>query len=174
MEQSTVDEIFTMLEPWLRLEQDLARELSVNILLRALETYLKGVKLGVNSPSNFTPGPYMIGAMVPRCHDPSRAVRTGALACVQALLRTLALYEGLAQETVEQTLVQLDSVNTRCNGEDREDLTCLGQVSAAHLSDRAGDDLADTGTGGCVGGQDAAPPPALSARQVGVTCPLLS
>ena len=113
MEQSTVDEIFTMLEPWLRLEQDLARELSVTILLRALEHYLKGVKLGVSSPSNFTPGPYMIGAMTARCHDPSRTVRSTALACVQHLLRTLALYEGLAQETVEQSLVQLDTVDTR-------------------------------------------------------------
>jgi len=129
MEQSTVDEIFTMLESWLKLEQDLARELSVNILLRALETYIRGVKLGVNSPSNFTPGPYMIGAMIPRCHDPSRTVRAGALDCVQALLRILGLYEGLSQETVEQTLVQLDTVNTRCNGKgnDREELSCLSQ-----------------------------------------------
>lgn len=32
MEQSTVDEIFTMLESWLRLDQPLSRELAVNIL----------------------------------------------------------------------------------------------------------------------------------------------
>ena len=74
MEQSTVDEIFTMLEPWLKLEQDLARQLAISVLLRALDTYLGGVKLGVNSPSSFTPGPYMLGAMVARCHDPSRCV----------------------------------------------------------------------------------------------------
>ena len=136
MEQSTVDEIFTMLEPWLRLEQDLARQLSVNILLRALETYLKGVKLGVNSPSNFTPGPYMIGAMVARCHDPSRAVRKGALACVQHILRTLALYEGLAQETIETALLQLEAMDTRCNGEEREDLNCLSQALVSVLGER--------------------------------------
>ena len=136
MEQSTVDEIFTMLEPWLRLEQDLARQLSVNILLRALETYLKGVKLGVNSPSNFTPGPYMIGAMVARCHDPSRAVRKGALACVQHILRTLALYEGLAQETIETALLQLEAMDARCNGEEREDLSCLSQALVSVLGER--------------------------------------
>ena len=66
MEQSTVDEIFTMLESWLRLDQPLSRELAVNILQGTLETYSKNVKLGIGSPSNFTPGPYMIGACVAR------------------------------------------------------------------------------------------------------------
>ena len=136
MEQSTVDEIFTMLEPWLGLEQDLARQLAVSVLLRALETYLRGVRLGVNSPSNFTPGPYMIGAMVARCHDPSRGVRVPALATVQAILRTLAMYEGLALEAAEQTLLQLESVNTRCNGEEREELGCLSQALVAVLGAR--------------------------------------
>ncbi len=28
--------------------------------------YVKHVRLGVGAPTNFTPGPYMIGAMVPR------------------------------------------------------------------------------------------------------------
>ena len=69
----------------------------MNILLGALETYCKNVKLGIESPTNFTPGPYMIGAMVPRCHDPSLPVRTTALQCLQHLLRILAIYEGLAQ-----------------------------------------------------------------------------
>ena len=72
MEPSTLDEIFTLLEPWLKLDQALSRELSANILHRALETYVAGVVLGVNSPSNFTPGPYMMGAVIPRCFDPSR------------------------------------------------------------------------------------------------------
>ena len=56
MEPSTLDEIFTMLEPWLKLDQDFSRELSVSIFHGGLETYVKGVKLGINSPSNFTPG----------------------------------------------------------------------------------------------------------------------
>ena len=84
MEQSTLDEIFTMLEPWLKLDQDLSRELSVNIFQGALDTYVKGVRLGVNSKNNFTPGLYMMGAMVPRCCGP-----------------------GLATETMEQALVLL-------------------------------------------------------------------
>ena len=118
MAPSTLDEIFTMLEPWLKLDQDLSRELSVNIFRSALETYVKGVKLGVNSPSNFTPGPYMIGAMIPRCYDPSKRVRRLAIECLEQLLRILGLYEGLATENIEQSLVQIQTVNTRCNGEE--------------------------------------------------------
>ena len=53
----------------------------------ALETYSKNVKLGVGGPTNFTPGPYMIGACVARCHDPSLSVRKTALVCLQYLLR---------------------------------------------------------------------------------------
>jgi hypothetical protein len=49
-----------------RLDQPLSRELSVSVLLEALKVYVKHVRLGVGAPTNFTPGPYMIGAMVPR------------------------------------------------------------------------------------------------------------
>lgn len=139
MEQSTVDEIFTMLEPWLKLDQALSRELSVNILLGALETYCKNVKLGIASPTNFTPGPYMIGAMVPRCHDPSLPVRTTALACLQHLLRILAIYEGLAQETIEKAMAQLDTMNLRCNTNEvggKLELSSASQAITAVLCER--------------------------------------
>jgi len=115
MEQSTIDEIFTMLETWLRLDQSLSRELSVTILRGALEVYSKNVRLGVGSPSNFTPGPYMIGAIVARCHDPALSVRKTALNCLQYVLRILGIYNGLAPETVEQSIEQLNALNERCN-----------------------------------------------------------
>ena len=134
MEPSTLDEIFTMLEPWLKLDQDLSRELSVNILHRALDTYVTGVKLGVNSPSNFTPGPYMIGSVVPRCFDPSRRVRRAALDCLQELIRTLGLYEGLSRETVDQSLLSLQSLNTNCNGQEAE-LSLPGKLDTELLSE---------------------------------------
>ena len=138
MEQSTLDEIFTMLEPWLKLDQDLSRELSVNIFQGALDTYARGVKLGVNSPSNFTPGPYMIGAMIPRCCDPSKMVRRFAMECLQHLLRILALYEGLDTETVEQALMQLQEVNIRCNGENgsKLEIGCVSQALVSVLGER--------------------------------------
>merc|ERR1719419_501723 len=137
MEPSTLDEIFTMLEPWLKLDQDLSREISVNIFYSALDTYIKNIKLGVNSPSNFTPGPYMIGAIIPRCCDPSKKVRQFGLECLQHLLRILALYEGLAQETIEASLVQLQDVNKQCNSESgRLDVRCTSQALVSLLGER--------------------------------------
>ena len=38
--------------------------------------------------------------------------------CLQQLLRILGIYEGLSSETIEQSLVQIQSVNVRCNGDD--------------------------------------------------------
>ena len=52
----------SQLTSWLRPDQDFSLELLVSILQGALNTYTKGVKLGVNFPSNFTSGPYIIGA----------------------------------------------------------------------------------------------------------------
>ena len=62
-------------------------ELSVSILHSALDTYVKGVKLEVNSTSNITLG---------LLH-----YRPTALDCVEQVLRILGLYEGLAGDTVE-------------------------------------------------------------------------
>ena len=76
------------------LDQDLSLVLSVSILQGALNTYVKGLRLGVNYPSNIILGPY-IG-------PPSQA---GASAGV----------------TEEQSLVQLQTVNKRtlqCTGEE--------------------------------------------------------
>ena len=60
----------------------------------------------------------MIGAIIPRCFDPSKRVRKIAVDCLQQLLRILALYEGLSTETIEQALTSIQSVNVRCNGDD--------------------------------------------------------
>jgi len=91
-------------------------------LHRGLETYVTGVRLGVNSPSNFTPGPYMIGAVVPRCFDPSWRVRT------------LGLYEGLTRETVDHTLLTFQAINNDCNGEEAE-LSLPGKLDTELLSE---------------------------------------
>jgi len=131
MEQSTVDEIFTMLETWLRLDQPMSRELSVNILQGALQVYSKNMKLAVGSPTNFTPGPYMIGAMVTRCHDPSVSVRGRAVSCLQLLLRILATYEGVSPETVESSIEQLNTMNARCNNVEMSGKLDQPAISAA-------------------------------------------
>ena len=43
-------------------------------------------------PSNFSPGPYIIGSLVPRCFDTSRRVQSTALACLQLLVSLLQIF----------------------------------------------------------------------------------
>ena len=50
-----------------------------------------------------------------RCHDPALSVRKTALNCLQYVLRILGIYNGLAPETVEQSIEQLNALNERCN-----------------------------------------------------------
>ena len=85
-------------------------------------------------------GPYMIGAIIPRCFDPSKRVRKIALDCLQQLLRILALYEGLSTETIEQALTSIQSVNVRCNGDDvnggKLDINYVSQALVSLLGER--------------------------------------
>ena len=76
MEQSTLDEIFTLLEPWLKRDCPVAREMSITILHSCLDTYLERVDFKVGNPTSFAPGPYIIGSVIPRCFDSSRAVQS--------------------------------------------------------------------------------------------------
>ena len=39
--------------------------------------------------NNFSPGPYIIGSLVPRCFDTSRRVQSTALACLQILVSSI-------------------------------------------------------------------------------------
>ena len=47
MEQSTLDEIFTLLEPWLKRDCPVARQMSITILHSCLDTYLENVDFKV-------------------------------------------------------------------------------------------------------------------------------
>ena len=87
--QSTLDEIFTLLEPYLKLSEKLSREMSVTLLHATLRTFLeKNNELPdfKETEQSFSPGPYIIGSLIPRCFDTSRRVQSTALACLQLLV----------------------------------------------------------------------------------------
>ena len=79
--------------------------LSVSILHGALETYVKGVKSTQRATS-------------PRASTFLALSQRTAVNCVEQLLWILGLCEGLAGDTVEQSLVLLETVNTRSNEEE--------------------------------------------------------
>ena len=106
LKQSTLDEIFTLLEPYLKLPEKLAREMAITILHATLKTFLENrfplenhLLNGSSSPSSdsttistalaFSPGPYIMGSLVPRCFDGSKLVQSNSLACLQLLVSCL-------------------------------------------------------------------------------------
>ena len=107
MEQSTLDEIFTLLEPWLKKEYPLSREMACKILCLALHTFVENVAFEVGSPTSFAPGPYVIGSLIPRCFDSSRSVQTLALSCLQLSVKILAVFEGHSPENIEPITAKL-------------------------------------------------------------------
>ena len=93
LRQSTLDEIFTLLEPYLKLPEVLSREMAITILHATLKAFNEK-RFAVEfyqqedqeEPNHFAPGPYIIGSLVPRCFDTSRHVQSNALTCLQLLV----------------------------------------------------------------------------------------
>ena len=103
--------MFTLIEPWMKHSSILAREIAVTILQTILKTYLERVEFKVGDPTSFSPGPIIVGSVVPRCFDSSSSVQSVALKCLKLAIRILATYEGHAEENIEQMLAKLKSLS---------------------------------------------------------------
>eukprot|EP00092_Neocalanus_flemingeri_P030660 GFUD01033291.1.p1 GENE.GFUD01033291.1~~GFUD01033291.1.p1 ORF type:complete len:734 (-),score=118.58 GFUD01033291.1:148-2226(-) len=101
-----------MLEPLLKLDQELSRKVATGILLETLSTFTQNVRIGIKSANNFAPGPYMIGAMVPRCHDPSEEIRKAALQCFQFLMKISSLFEGISEDIIDNAMINLKHISS--------------------------------------------------------------
>lgn len=110
LEQSTLDEIFTLLEPWLQKDSSLAKEMAIIVLEKSLSTFLELVQFKVGSPSSFAPGPFILGSIVPRCFDASLGVQRVSLECIQLLIKILAMFDGHAKENIEAMLTKLKAL----------------------------------------------------------------
>ena len=84
------DEIFTLMEPYLKLPEKLSREMAITILHATLKSFWENrFPLTESDPSSFSPGPYIIGSLVPRCFDCSKLVQSTALTCLELLVRKI-------------------------------------------------------------------------------------
>ena len=109
LQQSTLDEIFTLVEPYLKLGDPFPREMAVTILSKAVHVFLEKYPFKVASDNNdklitgesslvicetsFAPGPYIAGCLVPRCFDTSRHVQATALQSLYTLLKVMIKFE---------------------------------------------------------------------------------
>ena len=116
LRQSTLDEIFTLLEPYLKLTEVASREMSMSLLFATLKTFRESAERPEDEGS-FSPGPYIIGGLVPRCFDSSRHVQSTALACLRLLVQIGHQYEqgnSLSEES-EEALVALERISASCS-----------------------------------------------------------
>ncbi|XP_063232625.1 maestro heat-like repeat-containing protein family member 1 isoform X2 [Bacillus rossius redtenbacheri] len=108
-----LDEVFTLLEPWLAASGTHERAAATATLSSVLQCYLDNLKFGYEAPSRFSQTGHMLGCVVPRCTDPSLAVRQKAVDCVRLVLCVAARYEGQHADHDNNLTSALSSVQER-------------------------------------------------------------
>ncbi|XP_068084667.1 maestro heat-like repeat-containing protein family member 1 [Anabrus simplex] len=91
---ATLDDMFTLLEPWFAASASGQRAAALETLNGVLQCYINNMKFGFETPSKFGQTGLMLGRIVPRCTDPSMKVRRAAITCVRLVLCLAARYEG--------------------------------------------------------------------------------
>ena len=146
LQQSTLDEIFTLVEPYLKLAEPFPREMAVTILNNTvrlfLEKYPFDIKLnsdkldnteeqGVVSPAkSFAPGPYIAGCLVPRCFDTSRHVQAMAMQSLYSLLKVMITFQKSRADDDEDVLGSQSMTTTQLTAME-DAMTSLQKIQTA-------------------------------------------
>lgn len=72
---ATLDEIVTLLEPWLGRKKAEQRLPAAETLRLVLQTYLDNMKFAYDTPSSFSQTGFLLSKIVPRCTDPNKNIR---------------------------------------------------------------------------------------------------
>lgn len=91
---ATLDEITTLLEPWLGKKKPEQRHPACDNLKLVLQTYLNNMKFAYDCPSTFGQTGSLLAHIVPRCTDPNKNIRKIAIECICLVLCIAARYEG--------------------------------------------------------------------------------
>ncbi|GJQ85615.1 hypothetical protein Trydic_g20165 [Trypoxylus dichotomus] len=91
---ATLDEIVTLLEPWLSRKKVEQRLPALEALRMALHTYLDNVKFAYEGPTTFGQTGLILARIIPRCTDPNKNTRKVAIECVCLVLCIAGRYEG--------------------------------------------------------------------------------
>ncbi|XP_054283514.1 maestro heat-like repeat-containing protein family member 1 [Macrosteles quadrilineatus] len=91
---ATLDDISTMLEPWLIQRNVQQRSAAVYILRITLQAYYHHMTFGYENPSKFNQAGVLMGRAVLRCLDEDTQVQACARECARLILLISAKYEG--------------------------------------------------------------------------------
>ncbi|KAJ4431384.1 hypothetical protein ANN_19981 [Periplaneta americana] len=119
---ATLDEIFTLLEPWLMKKNSYQRAAAISTLRSILQCYLDNINFGYEAPTKFSQSGLILGRVVPRCTDPSMSVRQEAIDCVRLVLCLAARYEGHMADHDNDHANDLSRVREKVQTEDPNEL----------------------------------------------------
>ncbi|PIN96853.1 hypothetical protein AB205_0014590, partial [Aquarana catesbeiana] len=86
-----LQDIFQILNPWIKSTKEHERERALEVSARILEFYLQ--KLNVNSVVTFHNLGLLIGRLSPRCSDSLASIRQRTVDCIYYLLNIQLRYE---------------------------------------------------------------------------------
>nr|XP_023029049.1 maestro heat-like repeat-containing protein family member 1 [Leptinotarsa decemlineata] len=95
---ATLDEIVTLLEPWLGKKRAEQRLPAAETLRLILQGYLENMKFAYESPTSFGQTGSLLAKVVPRCTDPNKNIRKVAVECMCLILCIASRYEGHMRE----------------------------------------------------------------------------
>uniref|UniRef100_A0A336MNJ8 CSON014643 protein n=1 Tax=Culicoides sonorensis TaxID=179676 RepID=A0A336MNJ8_CULSO len=101
-----LDDIQTVLDPYVRDRNSEARICACHVTNAALEVYMKTVKMGCEAPSKFNQTGAMLGRIVPRCIDSNATVRQAAVEILKRILEIACMYETLTIPDAQDSWVQ--------------------------------------------------------------------
>ncbi|KAF5275577.1 hypothetical protein FQA39_LY06689 [Lamprigera yunnana] len=134
---STLDEIVTLLEPWLGRKKAEQRLPALETLRDALQTYIDYVRFAYEGPTTFSQSGFLLARVVPRCTDPNRTIRKVGVETLRLILCITARYEGHMRDHDKVISQSLQSVQEQIDSEKPKVLfnltTDLANVIIEHL-----------------------------------------
>ncbi|CAH0557118.1 unnamed protein product [Brassicogethes aeneus] len=152
---ATLDEIATLLEPWLSRKKQEQRHPACDALKLVLQTYLNNMKFAYDCPSTFGQTGSVLAHIIPRCTDPNKNIRKIAVECVCLTLCIAARYEGHMKDHDKVLTNSLQHIQHQIESDDPKLLynltsdlahvVCINmpQFQLIHLVDGLSDGLLD-------------------------------
>ncbi|EFA03008.2 maestro heat-like repeat-containing protein family member 1 [Tribolium castaneum] len=115
---ATLDEIVTLLEPWLRRRKAEQRLPAVETLRLVLQTYLDNMKFAYDCPTTFGQTGSLLAKIVPRCTDPNKNIRKVATECLCLVLCIASRYEGHMRDHDKQLSNSMQHIQQQIDSDD--------------------------------------------------------
>lgn len=132
-----LDDIVSVLEPWLKEKNPQVRICAGLILESTLECYTRTVKIGGEAPTKFHQTGLLIGKVVPRCIDSNGRVREIYVNILKKILKLACIYETLTIPDEENDwMKELNRIKEQITIEDNDAIVNIAKEIASIIAQR--------------------------------------